>query len=134
MCREFADKDNCELFVKQWNPSVKENEYQTYLSSALASKFLLCPRGYGLNSFRLYEAFQLGCVPVVISDENFLPWSDELNWNEFSVITNTCENLYFKLENISDTDYNKLLEVGQRLFQDYFCLDGLCKQIKKRVK
>jgi len=132
MYNEFIDKSDCEIFVKQWNASVKENEYESYLSSALKSKFLLCPRGYGLNSFRLYEAFQLGCVPVIISDNMFLPWEDELDWSEFSVLANNCEKLHFNLENISDSSYNTMLEVGQRLFEDYFSLWGMCKQIVKR--
>lgn len=132
MYNEFIDKSDCEIFVKQWNASVKENEYESYLSSALKSKFLLCPRGYGLNSFRLYEAFQLGCVPVIISDNMFLPWEDELDWSEFSVLANNCERLHFNLENISDSSYNTMLEVGQQLFKDYFSLEGMCKQIVKR--
>lgn len=129
MYNEFSGKINCEIFIKQWNPSVRENEYQTYLSSALRSKFLLCPRGYGLNSFRLYEAFQLGCVPVVISDKLFLPWQDTLDWSDFSVVVNNCENLYFNLENISDKCYNSMLKVGQELFEKYFSLEGVCKQV-----
>ena len=133
MYNEFREKTNCEIFVKQWEASVKENQYDAYLSSAIRSKFLLCPRGYGLNSFRLYEAFQLGCVPVVISDELFLPWRDTLDWSEFSVVVNNCENLHFKLENISDSKYNSMLEVGQELFEKYFTLQGVCEQILRRI-
>jgi hypothetical protein len=33
------------------------------------STFTLCYRGYGLNSFRIKEALQLGSIPVYISDE-----------------------------------------------------------------
>ena len=34
-----------------------------------ASKFVLCPRGAGPSSFRLYEALAAGRVPVILSDE-----------------------------------------------------------------
>jgi hypothetical protein len=33
------------------------------------SKFVLCPRGNGPSSFRLYETLRAGRVPVIISDE-----------------------------------------------------------------
>lgn len=33
------------------------------------SYFVLCPRGAGPSSYRLFEAMQLGRVPVIISDE-----------------------------------------------------------------
>lgn len=129
----LKDKPNCVIQLKNWTPRVEENQYANYLAMASRSKFLLCPRGYGLNSFRLYEAFQLGCVPVIITDKPFIPWEDELNWNEFSIISNNLENLYFLLENICESNYNKMLEVGQGLYENYFSLDGICKQIRKKI-
>ena len=44
------------------------------------SVFALCPRGYGRTSYRMYEALQLGCIPVYIHDEPWLPYADELDW------------------------------------------------------
>lgn len=133
LCVCLKGKPNCCIQVKNWSPSVDKNEYENYLSVATRSKFLLCPRGYGLNSFRLYEAFQLGCVPVIITDKLFLPWTDELNWEDFAIISQDIKNLYFLLENISEADYNSMLMVGRRLYEDYFTLDGMCKQIYKRL-
>ncbi len=34
-----------------------------------ASKFVLCPRGCGLSSYRLFECMSLGIAPVIISDQ-----------------------------------------------------------------
>jgi len=133
MYLNFHNKQNCHIQVKNWSPSVNSDEYQDYLSIASRSKFLLCPRGYGLNSFRLYEAFQLGCVPVVISDNIFLPWADELDWRQFSIITNSSENLHFYLEKVLTSEYNSMLAAGRNLYEDYFTLNGVCKQIVKRL-
>ncbi len=38
------------------------------------SKFILCPRGYGYNSFRLYEAMECGAIPIYISDFHIAPF------------------------------------------------------------
>lgn len=51
------------------------------------SRFVLCPRGGGTSSIRLYEALSIGRVPVVISDEWVPPpgpdWSRiSLRWPE----------------------------------------------------
>jgi len=51
-----------------------------YADIMLASKFILCPRGNGAASIRLFEAMQLGIAPVIISDSWVLPqgpvWSE----------------------------------------------------------
>jgi hypothetical protein len=41
---------------------------EQYIDGMLESKFVLCPRGKGVSSFRLFEAMALGRVPVIISD------------------------------------------------------------------
>lgn len=44
-----------------------------YVNTIRRSYFTICPRGYGKTSFRMYEAIQLGTIPVYISDEAWLP-------------------------------------------------------------
>jgi hypothetical protein len=51
-----------------------------YVHTSLASKFVLCPRGMGPSSIRLFESMELGVAPVVIGDDWVEPvgprWSD----------------------------------------------------------
>lgn len=42
---------------------------EQYASMIKRSKFVLCPRGHGAATFRLYETLAAGRVPVVISDD-----------------------------------------------------------------
>lgn len=59
------------------------------------SYFSLCPRGYGKTSFRLFEAMNLGAVPVYISDEFWLPFINKVDWDEFCLfeIHDNLDNL-----------------------------------------
>jgi len=52
---------------------------KTYIDSVAGSKFVLCPRGIGPSSLRLYETMEAGRVPVIISDDWIAP--QHIDWN-----------------------------------------------------
>lgn len=136
MAQSLFQNPSYQIWIKQWSPAVNKSEFDLFLELALQSKYLLCPRGYGLNSFRLYEAFQLNCVPVIITDKSYLPWQDELNWREFSILIdeNNLSHIDEILKNIDDEQYNKLLTTGKNLYSSYFTLNGMYENIIKRLK
>ena len=119
-----------------WSPVVSKNRMDEFLNISNRSKFTLCPRGYGNTSFRLYECMQLNSVPVYISNDFYLPWSDELNWNEFCIIINESEiqNIGDILHNITDDQYNRMQTKIKEIYNAYFSLDGVCDNILKRIK
>lgn len=45
---------------------VKQKEYALTIAQ---SRFVLCPRGIGTSSYRIYESLQLSRVPVILSDD-----------------------------------------------------------------
>jgi hypothetical protein len=55
----------------------------TYAEDLLCGKFVLCPRGLGASTFRVFEAMRLGRVPVVISDAWLEP--PGVRWKDFIV-------------------------------------------------
>lgn len=61
----------------------KEERQRRYFEICLRSKFILCPRGAGPNSIRLFEALKLGIAPVIISDD-WVPCEGP-KWNEFAL-------------------------------------------------
>ena len=63
-----------------WNSTQKELEVrgQAYADILSSSHFVLCPRGIGTSSIRLYETMQAGRVPVIISDHWVAP--PETDW------------------------------------------------------
>ena len=87
------------------------------------------------NKFQTLWIFPTGTVPVYISDDHALPWSDELDWEEFCVIIDdeNIGNTYDILKSISDDTYSEMLKKGQELYQDYFSLQGVFENIIKRV-
>jgi hypothetical protein len=42
--------------------------YPEYLEKLARSKFVICPRGNGVDSFRFWDSLYFGCIPVVTDD------------------------------------------------------------------
>lgn len=134
MCNHFSGKEGYEISAGNWSATVPMDNFKKFLDITSSSKFGLAPRGYGKSSFRMYEILQLGTVPVYISDVHYLPWTDELDWNDFCVLVNEDEDIDNILKSINDVEYNKLLENGKKVYEEYFTLEGMFKNIMKRIK
>jgi hypothetical protein len=63
--------------------AVYEAYKQGYAEDLASCKFVLCPRGYGPSSMRIFEAMKAARVPVIISDEWVPP--DGPEWPRFSL-------------------------------------------------
>ncbi|KAL4522466.1 hypothetical protein Ndes2526B_g03410 [Nannochloris sp. 'desiccata'] len=78
----YGDLEDWEFYAPQL-----DNEIENWEVLMEQSVFCLAPRGFGTTSFRMYEALQLGCIPVYIWDEEImLPFTEFLDWNSFSII------------------------------------------------
>tara|TARA_R110002096_G_scaffold68159_5_gene164779 strand:+ start:11293 stop:12276 length:984 start_codon:yes stop_codon:yes gene_type:complete len=75
---DTSEKNSWELTLDE-----KKIFESKYANISKDSYFILCPRGIGVNSYRLYETMQMGLVPVIISDE-WIPMHGP-NWKEFSI-------------------------------------------------
>lgn len=73
--------------VKMYSESFRFMKTDSWEEVMEQSRFSLCPRGFGLTSFRLFEAIQLGSIPIYVWDEDLLlPFAEALDWKSFSII------------------------------------------------
>lgn len=88
------------------------------------SKFCICPSGWEVASPRIVEAIYAECVPVLISQNYVLPFSDVLNWEAFSVEVSVGDipNLKKILVGIPEDRYLRLQE-GVRQVQRHFLVN-----------
>jgi hypothetical protein len=124
------------IFAAQnWTPNVPEKNLTIFKTLTAKSKFTLCPRGYGKTSFRLYEAMQLGSVPVYVSDSHYLPWTDEINWSEFCVLIkpDQISELNNILSSYTEDKIHKMIKTAQQLYNTHFSMNGMCLQIATKL-
>jgi hypothetical protein len=80
--------------TEQWNSVIRwmrhdssqadaADAFKTYAQSIRQSKFVVCPRGHGLSSIRLFEAMQMGRCPVIVSDDWLPP--PFVDWDACSI-------------------------------------------------
>lgn len=79
-------QDNTRAFIGAIRSGQDEQLAQfkrDYVETSLDSKFILCPRGAGTSSIRLYEAMEMGRAPVVLSDGWVAPSGPD--WDGFCI-------------------------------------------------
>jgi hypothetical protein len=59
--------------------------YDEYVEHLLASDYVLCVRGAGNFSHRLYETLAVGRIPVILDTNLVLPLADEIDWRTLGV-------------------------------------------------
>ncbi len=113
------------------------DSYKKFLGITEKSNFVLCPRGYGKTSFRLYEAMQLGCVPIYISDSHWLPFKQYLDWNSFSMIVtpDRIKEIPEMVDGIiSSGRYTEMRKSAVNVYNEYFTYEGCFKTIKRMLE
>jgi hypothetical protein len=78
-----TSEDYQRALYKKFSAQEEREYWQRYATTSKASKFILCPRGRGVSSVRLFDAMRMGRVPVILSDD----WVEPVGprWDQFSI-------------------------------------------------
>jgi hypothetical protein len=114
-----------------WTPSVNADLQKKFVNITTNSKFVLAPRGYGRGSFRFFECFQLGSIPIYLwNDIEWLPFKSVIDYNKLCVSMHISQinKLEERLISITQEEYNSMFtyyETVKHLFE----LEGMSNQI-----
>ena len=66
----------------EWDAQRRAQVRRQYLQNIVESDYCLSLRGKGNYSFRLYEIFAMGGIPLFIDTDCVLPFEDEIDWKQ----------------------------------------------------
>ncbi len=97
-----------------------DRDKQTYGEELRNTKFVLCPRGSGTGTGRVFESMASGRVPIVLSDDYVPPLAPM--WNDFAIILS--ESKVAQVADVADAYESRWREMGKygrSMYENYFC-------------
>lgn len=130
-------KDDKDFFfsIDKWNVNVNKEKENLFKDITERSVFSLCPRGNGPTSYRLLEAMQLEAIPVYIYDNKWIPWEDEIKWDDICIFFKLEEICFLKtyLANISEDRIKEIKNNIKNIYNEYFTMEKVCEKIIKKI-
>ena len=114
-----------------WSPIVNFNSQKVFIETTINSKFALAPRGYGRSSFRFFECFEVGTIPIYMwNDINWLPFKESIDYDKLCIVIhiNDIDKLETILLSINENKYNEMLNYYQTI-KHLFTLEGMSNYI-----
>jgi hypothetical protein len=118
---------------------VQKEDQATFIDYTVKSKFALAPRGYGRSSFRFFEIFKLGTIPIYVwDDKNWLPYSEIIDYDSFCITLHISEIDILEeiCLGINEKKYEKMLlkyqEIKHTFEMEYMC-EYICGKPKTNL-
>ena len=106
---------------------------EEYINNLKSCDLVLCCRGAGNFSFRLYETLSVGRIPIIVDTDTPLPCANVVDWNKF-IITKPetiVEDIEKWWNNISETDYKEVQQYSRDIYEKFLNPVGFTNYISK---
>jgi hypothetical protein len=121
--------------IGSYNLGPSKKSKKEYIDNIERNLYGLCLRGVSNASYRLYEVFMMGRIPVLIDTDCILPFKDQIPYQTNTVIIKNFDNIDQQIRNFHDSHTEEELLNIQKQNRDiwikYFRVDGAYKETKK---
>lgn len=135
MIAAMAPHKDVEIDTCNWTNKVTLSRHQAFTDKSSHSIFALSPRGYGVTSFRFYEAFKMGAIPVHIWDTvEWLPFKDIIDYKRLCLSVNVkdIDGLYDLMTGYNQQQLADMRSYYQEIKHLFEC-EGATKQLLKML-
>lgn len=106
-----------------------------YYNNIRESDYVLCVRGGGNFSVRLYETLMMGRIPVFVNTDCLLPFPDQINWKQHTVWIEWKDRHQLQKKimdfhtRLTDQEFVDLQKSNRRLWKETLSVSGLLEMI-----
>ena len=132
MYEYLRDLDGYEFFMNSYDSS----RFVQFREILYNSIFALAPRGFGPASYRMFEAIQMQCIPIYITDEFWLPFTNQIEWSKMSLLIgpDEIETIPERVNYLIDSgEYLNMIEYGREVYEKHLTWDGCLNTIAERI-
>ncbi|MFC4739546.1 exostosin family protein [Flavobacterium ponti] len=110
-----------------------------YYNNILESDYILCIRGAGNFSVRLYETLMLGKIPIFINTDCLLPFDDKIDWKKHVVWVewkdrkNLAQIVSHFHANLSTDEFVHLQLNNRKLWKETLSVEGMLAMISNDI-
>jgi hypothetical protein len=133
----FIVRDKYRAGLKKKTSPESQTVAKEFFDNIYDSDYVLCVRGYGNWSVRLYETLACGRIPIFIDTDCVLPYDFALEWKEYCVWVDAAEVSRIA-EIVSDfhvrltsNDFLELQRSCRRLWKERLSLAGFMNHLSE---
>lgn len=121
-------------------PAQKKVFRRDYIQNLLESDYILCCRGSGNYSFRIYETLCMGRIPILLNTDSAFPYDFLQDWKQYCVWVEPQEmqQLPQKVLDfhraLSPQEFMELQHRCRRFWQDWLSVSGFFSQFHHHLQ
>jgi hypothetical protein len=121
-----------------WAPELsKDIARSQFIENLVDNTFILCVRGEGNFSYRLYETLMMGRIPIIIDSNQVLPFEYIIDYSTFSIRlpynSSIEDNLNNIIKSLSDNDIILMQDNARLIWNEYLSPLGWIKNFNREI-
>ena len=122
------------------DPSRWEKAQLEFVQNLTTSDYILCARGAGNFSYRLYEALSCGRIPIFLDTDCVLPYDFVLDWKKYCVwvhegqIPKIADKLVEFHGSLSSREFVEMQRECRKLWENWLSPEGFFANLHRHLE
>jgi hypothetical protein len=129
----FIVREDKSVFLGNDNQQIKAR--QEFICNMATSDYVLCCRGSGNYSYRVYETLCMGRIPVIIVTDSQFPYAFHVDWRDYCLfvehtdLQSVSERIYEHYNKFSAHAYYEQQLACRHFWENYLSPQGFFKHL-----